>query len=420
MATAATAATVATRRSDVMATGAGPPRTGGSLGAVLRHVHGAGPTSRADLTAALGLNRSTIGDLTGRLEALGLVREQLPDEAGRAGRRTGRPSHVVVPRRDVAVLTVVLDIDRVTVALVGLGGVVLERCTRSHRPGEQAVEQVADAVARQCREVLALDAQTRCVGVGVSVPGLVRRSDGLVRVAPNLGWEDVAFPELLARRLQRPLVADNDGSLSVVAEHLRGAAVGFDDVAYITGSVGIGGGFVVDGRLVRGHAGQAGEVGHLLVDSNGVPCRCGAVGCWETKVGEDRLLTGAGRPRGGGRVAVAEVLAAAQDGEPRAAGAVADVASWTGVGLSNVVMLFDPRVIVLGGLLGQVWKARPDLVQQGIEEASRLARRDSLLVRSASLGEDSALLGAAEAAFAALLADPHLITDIDDLAAAPA
>src|SRR4051794_17651532 len=173
------------------------------MSALLTQVHLQGPTTRAALTTALGLNRSTIGDLTGQLEALGLVQEELPrDELllG-AGRRSGRPSLVVTPRQDVTVLAAALDVDRITVAIVGLGGVVLDRRTRHHHRGGHGTERAAESVGQMCRGLTAGPRATRLIGVGVSVPGAVRERDGLVRFAPNLGWTDEPFTDLLGKEL---------------------------------------------------------------------------------------------------------------------------------------------------------------------------------------------------------------------------
>jgi predicted NBD/HSP70 family sugar kinase len=377
------------------------------MSALLTQVHLGGPTTRAALTTALGLNRSTIGDLTKALEELGLVREVLPGEGVIVpGRRSGRPSLVVSPREDVTVLAVALDVDRITVAIVGLGGLVRDRRTRHHQRGEHDGERVAESVGQMCDELTAVSPDARVIGVGVSVPGAVRESDGLVRFAPNLGWTDEPFAELLAKSLDLPVKAANDADLGARAEHLRGAAVGIDDVAYLSGSVGIGGGFYVGGQPLRGALGFAGEVGHTLVDSNGEPCRCGARGCLETKVGENQLLAAAGRLPGGGPPAVAEVIQAADDGDPRAEAAVNDAARWLGLGLRPVFALFNPQVVVLGGLLSQVWKARRQIVLEGLDSETLTSARDLLDIRASALGDDASLLGAAELAFAPLLADP--------------
>lgn len=373
-----------------------------NVSALLSWVHAHGPTSRAVLTAELGLNRSTIGDLTSQLEAMGLVSEGTPIAAG----RSGRPSLVVTARPEVSVVAIALDVDRITVALVGLGGIELERRTRVHQRGEHDVAHVVETVAQLVREVMSHPQGARCFGIGVSIPGAVRLSDGLVRFAPNLGWTNEPFTDLLAAELGMPVVAGNDADLGVLAEHLRGAAVGVNDVGYVTGSVGIGGGFLVGGAPLRGSQGYAGEVGHLLVDSTGPECRCGARGCWETKVGENHLLTGAGRLPGGGPTAVAEVIDAANAGDQRAAISLDEVAVWTGIGLRAVVNVFNPEMIVLGGVLAHAWRARTGLVDDALTRGGLVSKLDHVTLRAAALGDDSPLLGAAELAFAPLLADP--------------
>jgi predicted NBD/HSP70 family sugar kinase len=376
-----------------------------NLRAILQTVHTRGPTTRAVLTKQLGLNRSTIGALTGELQALGLVSE----ETAAVGGRSGRPSHLVVPRPDNVVVAVDVGVDRIAVALVGLGGEVLDRRTRGHQRGEHDVAHVVESVAQMISETLSASAHRRCLGIGAAVPGAVRASDGLVRFAPNLGWYDEPFTELLAERLGRPVSTANDANLGVLAEHIRGAAVGYSEVAYLSASVGIGGGFLVGGRPLTGARGYAGEVGHMQVDSQGPECRCGAVGCWEMKVGENVLLQTAGRLTGGGPPAVAEVIAAAEAGEARATAAVDGVAEWCGVGIRAIVNLFNPEVVVLGGCLAQVWRAAEARVVESFESSSLMSPRADTVIRSARLGDDSPLIGAAELAFEPVLDRPQAV-----------
>ena len=376
-----------------------------NLRAILQTVHTHGPTTRAVLTKQLGLNRSTIGALTGELQSLALVSEQ----TAAVGGRSGRPSHLVVPREDNVVVAVDVGVDRIAVALVGLGGEVIDRRTRGHQRGEHDVAHVVDAVSQMVEDVLAAAPGVRCLGIGVAVPGAVRASDGVVRFAPNLGWIDEPFTDLLAQRLGRPVVTGNDANLGVLAEHMRGVAVGYHDVAYLNASVGIGGGFLLDGRPMGGASGFAGEVGHMPVDSAGQICRCGAVGCWETKVGENVLLRRAGRLAGGGPPAVAEVISAAKAGEARAEAAVADVAEWCGVGIRAIVNLFNPEIVVLGGTLAQVWRAAEARVDEAIDRGPMMSPREDVVIRSAGLGGDSPLIGAAELAFAPVLEHPQAV-----------
>lgn len=376
----------------------------GNLRAILQTVHTHGPTTRAVLTKQLGLNRSTIGALTSELQSLGLVTEQTAVVGGR-----GRPSHLVVPCDDNVVVAVDVGVDRIAVALVGLGGEVLARRTRGHQRGEHDVAHVVESVAQMIEETLAASEPNRCLGIGVAVPGAVRAEDGLVRFAPNLGWVEEPFTEMLAVRLGRPVSAANDANLGVLAEHVRGAAAGYSEVAYLSASVGIGGGFLVGGRPLTGARGYAGEVGHMQVDSLGPVCRCGSVGCWEMKVGENVLLMRAGRLSGGGPPAVAEVIAAAQGGDARAAEAVDHVADWCGVGIRAIVNLFNPEVVILGGYLAQVWRAAETRVDAAIQRGALISPRNETLIRSALLGDDSSLIGAAELAFEPVLDHPQAV-----------
>ena len=377
--------------------------------ALLTWVHHHGPTTRARLTAELGLNRSTIGDLTALLGETGLVEELRPDQVSpesTPNRRSGRPSLVVSPRSDVGVLAVMLDVDRIVTGVVGLGGEMHHRRERLHQPGVHEVRPVVDSAAQMCREVLREVPGMAVLGVGVSVPGLVRSADGLVHFAPNLGWTDVRFVGLLEEALALPVVVGNDADLGVLAEHLYGAAVGASEVAYVGGTVGIGGGFLVRGQPLRGVEGYAGEVGHLMVDSEGGLCRCGSRGCWETKIGANRLLSSAGRLTGGGRAAVEEVVLAAEHGDLKANRALDDAAYWMGFGLRALARLFNPEVVVLGGTLGQVLDARAERVLSTLHERDAIDFAQNVSVRSGALGSDGPLLGAAEVAFAPLLSDP--------------
>lgn len=231
----------------------------------------------------------------------------------------------------------------------------------------------------------------------------------MVKFAPNLGWIRAPFTELLSERLGQHVVTGNDANLGVLAEHLRGAAVGDANVAFVSGSVGIGGGFLSDGRLLGGANGYAGEIGHLQVDASGGECRCGAVGCWELKVGENRLLQLAGRLPGGGPEAVAEVITAAAGGEARAVDALADVARWIGVGIRAVVNIFNPDVVVLGGCLAQVLEVEAERINQVVDRSVLLSPRGEVRIVGAALGMDAPLIGAAELAFEPLLDHPQLI-----------
>jgi predicted NBD/HSP70 family sugar kinase len=384
----------------------------GNLSTVLRYVHVHGPTPRSELPAVLGLNRSTIGDLTGELVAAGLLRE----EAGRAegDRRTassgGRPSHVVLPESHrVQVLAADVGVTHLTVARLGLGGVVLDRRDRSYRRGARRQRDVTATIAKVGAELLAgIERGAVVVGAGVAVPGMVRRRDGQVRQAPNLGWQDAPVGTVLAQAFGLPVAVGNDADLGMRAEHVRGAAAGVDDAVYLSGHSGIGAGIIAGGVPLGGRAGYAGEVGHIVVNPGGLPCHCGSRGCWETECGEDRLFELAGRAQGGGLAGVRGVVAAAAAGDAAARSALEQVAGWLGRGTANVVNVLNPEVVILGGALEEILAATGDTVRAAFASAALAAPLEQVRIVTPDLGPDSTLVGAAELAFDALLSDPLL------------
>jgi predicted NBD/HSP70 family sugar kinase len=377
-----------------------------NLSTVLREVHRRGAVSRSELAEHTGLYRQTIRSLVGQLAARGLVTEEPMAPEG----APGRPSFVVLPSSaTVRVLAIDIEVDSVAVAIVGLGGERL-KSMRISRPRDMvAVEGTIAEVVIACQQLLEGEDVSRVLGVGVAVVGLVRRDDGVVRMAPNLGWREVPLAQLLDQKLALgvPVHVGNEADLGGLAEHVRGAAAGLPDVLYVSGEVGIGGGVISAGRPVTGWGGYAGEIGHMVVNPAGERCGCGAVGCWETEVGEGALIRRAGRPSEGPRDRIVdEIIAAASDGDAHALSAVRQVGRWTGIGLGILVNCFNPRAIVLGGLFARLHPLIEETVNEELHSRVTVALREDLDVRAGRFGMDAPLMGAAELAFEDLLARP--------------
>ncbi|TDD16300.1 ROK family transcriptional regulator [Nonomuraea diastatica] len=378
-----------------------------NLGALLRHVHLGGPISRAELTSRMGLNRSTIMALTSDLTAAGLVREELPRETGRAG----RPSLVVRPE-SARVYVFAFDVgpDRLAVARVGLGGVILDRREVPRDRGRFKLDELAAALsgfARQMRRKTRAD--TVCVGAAAAVSGGVRKADGVVTFGPNLMDEEVPFGEELGRRLGLglPVSVGNDANLAALAEHSRGVGVAVKDLIYLHGDVGIGGGIIAGGHLLGGHDGYGGEVGHMVVNPGGRACGCGSSGCLEAEVGERALLESAGRfGAQQGRDAVRAVVEAADRGDIGAQEGLKRVGEWLGLGVANLVNIFNPEMLIFGGMLREIYLGSAAQVRTQLTLHAMAPQRDRLRLRTSALGDAATLVGAAELAFAHVLSDP--------------
>lgn len=385
-----------------------------NLGRLLRQLHLEGRLTRSELVARTGLNRSTVAGLITDLADAGLVEEVAGQAAG-----VGRPSLGVVPIPTSAFVTAFdIGVDRVAAAIIGLGGEIVHReeipIDRSSSGPESIVERMTDLCEVMFHHV---PEGAAWVGTGVSLAGVVDPATGLVRVAPNLGWTGVELSDLLAdamsaRFTRAPHISlGNDANLGALAECARGVGRAQRNLIYITGDVGVGGGIVVEGTLMTGTTGFGGEVGHLIVNPGGRPCRCGNNGCWETEIGRDAVLSACGRDT------MPEVIDAARAGDDAVLLGLSNVSGWLGMGLVNLVHAFDPQVIVIGGPLSEILLLCGDDVRAHVERGSNVSSQDVLVVVS-SLGGEASKIGAGELAFSELLgnpighleASPHLVS----------
>lgn len=382
-----------------------------NLAAVLDRLHVTGALTRSQLAEQTGLNRSTIRDLIGELVGLGLVLE----DRGTTSSGPGRPSSVArVDPAGAVVLAVEFEVDSMAVATVGLGGHVFDKARVAHAPGSHPPRQVVDQLSRLATPMLdALPAKHYLAGVGVAVAGVVRRHDGFVHVAPNLGWSNVPLAEMISADLglERVMMA-NEADLGALAEYRRKTPGAQGNLIFVAGEVGVGIGVIYDGKPMLGAAGYAGEAGHTMVNPSGRKCRCGAVGCWETEVGEEALARLAGisaeDARGG---LIEEILRRAHSGEPQVFQALSEIGKWLGIGVGNLINMLNPDEVVIGGFFHELYPFLERSINEGAQEVALTAPWLSCSIRRSELGVDAALMGAAELVLAEVIADPSSTLD---------
>ncbi|ORT60024.1 ROK family protein [Streptomyces sp. CB03238] len=326
-----------------------------NLSLVLRAVHDEGEATRAAVAARVGLTRAAVSSLVEQLLAGGFLTEQGKTFSGQAG----RPGTALrVARTGPAGLGVEINIDYVSVCVVDLAGTDRVRLTehvdnRGVPPGE-VLERAARIAARTLRS--AAEQELRPAGARLALPGLV--SGGTVRQAPNLGWNRVAAEGLFGQALSRllpggrplPVGSDNEANAAALAELWFGGPERVRSFLYLTGEIGVGGAIVVDGELLRGAHGFAGEIGHVVADADGPQCRCGSRGCLEQYAGQAALLRGAGLDEAAGMPGVAELERRALAGDTRTVAALERAGRMLGLVVSGAVNLLDPDAVVLGGI----------------------------------------------------------------------
>lgn len=371
-----------------------------NLSVILELVHRNSGLSRSQLTRQTGLNRSTIAALVAELVMLALVVEVEPD----TGNQVGRPSPIVRSHPGTVGIAVNPEIDAVTIGVVALGGSVVKRVRYpvGHPPTVREAVAITAAVIAGLRDELGPTYRIR--GIGVAVPGLVRARDGLVRLAPHLGWHDEPFAELLAKATGLPVAAANDAHLGARAESTFGVGRDIPDLIYLNGGAsGIGGGIVSAARPLEGAEGYAGELGHTLVNSAGEPCHCGATGCLETELRRERLLHLVGLGNADGEELEASLGASS---DPAVIAEVRRQLDFLAVALRNAINTLNPKLIVLGGFLASLYAVDPDHLNGLLATQPLSASRESVSVVRTRLGSDLLLIGAAEMVFEGLIADP--------------
>lgn len=371
-----------------------------NLSLILSLVHHRVSVSRADLTRATGLNRSTVGGLVGTLVELGYVIETHP----RDPRQIGRPSPLVSPSPSTVALAINPEVDAVTVGIVRLGGEVVRkiRFPTQQVPTAPEVANIAAAIIDGMRDEL--DRDFRIVGIGVAVPGLTRVEDGVVSYAPHLGWRDEPIADLIQSATGYPVSAANDASLGAGAELQFGGGQGCHDLIYLNGGAsGVGGGVAGGGALRTGRNGFAGELGHTLVRSDGDPCHCGGSGCLETEVSLARLEALVGLHG----TDLEEVESALKRADPDVVlPEIRRQLGYLAITLRNAVNVFNPERIILGGFLSTLFALDPTFLIDQVRSRALHGPGEVVEISRAVLGSNILMIGAAELAFAPILADP--------------
>jgi predicted NBD/HSP70 family sugar kinase len=318
-------------------------RTDVNRSAILAHLGASGPASRADLARVLGVSPALMTQLIKDLLADGLLveLEQAPSQGGRPARMLGLAASA---GRAIGVKVVA---DHVAFVEVGIDGSVVRSASE---PFDASASTLLADLVVLLERFISGGSDARLLGVGVGVPGSVDRQGSGVVDSPQLGWSQVPLGATLRRELGHPVLVENNVNALAMAERLYGAGRRHENFLVVTIGTGVGAGIVVDGVVLRGAAGGAGEIGHAPTIENGPLCTCGNRGCLEAIIGEAALVRtareravisdGAGMPA---------LRAAADAGDPGAAAVFSEAGHLLGRALAGIVHTLDPEILILAG-----------------------------------------------------------------------
>ena len=324
---------------------------------LLRELLFKGPTSRQALAGKTGLSAGTVGLVVAELLGEGLLEEVGSEESG-----GGRPRTILRVAADRAMSVGVdlgergLRVEAFDLAWQRRADAFVDLDARG-ADASTVVGQITGAVSHVVSEARLPEAQI--LGVGVSVPGVVERTEESRIYAPGFGWDGLPLGRLLGDALDAPVLVDNGAKAMGQAELWFGAGRGAEDAVVALLGIGVGAAVFTEGRLYRGSRSSAGEWGHTPIVLDGEPCRCGSSGCLEAYIGESAILRHwddlAGQPVTGTvarRSTHREAVLHRRRGTERDRRDAIDFARHLGAGLATLINLFNPETIVLAGSVG--------------------------------------------------------------------
>lgn len=325
-------------------------RTDVNRSAILAHLGAQGPASRADLARALVVSPALMTALTKDLIAEGLIveLEHSPSQGGRPARMLGLVSSA---GRAIGVKVVA---DHVAFVEVGIDGAVRRSASE---PFDASANTFLADLTTLLRRFIAGGSREPLLGIGVGVPGSVdRQGNGLVDSA-QLGWAQVPIGSTLRREFSLPVLVENNVNALAVAERLYGIGRQHENFLVVTIGTGVGAGIVVDGVVLRGNAGGAGEIGHVPVSEDGPLCSCGNHGCLESFIGEAALVRTA-RERGiiGANSGMSALRAEADSDNPEATAVFSEAGHRFGRALAGIIHTLDPEIVIVLGEGTAAWK----------------------------------------------------------------
>lgn len=297
------------------------------------------------------------------------------------------------------IYTIGIDIGgtNIKIGVLDRSGVVIARNHFATKPFASSKVKLIDAIASHVRTIMehAGIKRNQVNGIGIGLPGPIDHKGGIVRFLPNIpGWKNVPLKSLLEKRLNIPVYIDNDVKLITLAEWKKGAGKGYTDLVCLTLGTGVGSGLVLGDQLYRGVHNAAGELGHLPINEEGPKCNCGGYGCLESYIGNQRLFARASTIMNTPGMTTQTMFALANKNNKKALKFWEETATHLGNGLTAIVNLLNPQIIIIGGGVSNNHRYLFKTAQAVIDSRAMLTHRKKVKIVRAKLGDDAGIIGA--------------------------
>lgn len=385
---------------------------------VLNTIRHNAPLSRAEVAKFTGLNRSTVSQIINALLERKLVQETILQSD-----RVGRPGLLLElnPSGGFAI-GIEIGVDYISLVVTDFLANVLWR-KRSKSDAHDSIEQILERAYQLTEEGLQKGYALKLtpLGIGLGVPGLVDLQHGELMFAPNLNWTNIPVSRLWSERFNLPVFVDNEAKAAALGEYYFGAARGEHNFIFLTGGVGLGAGVMIDGKLFRGSHGYASEVGHMIMEPDGELCGCGKRGCWETQVSpravirrfQESLRQGVpstvllAADNNVNNIGFENIANAASEGDNAAIVALQEVGEKLGFGIANLVNVFNPDMVILGGELNYASELLLPVVRKVVNANSLKLESQGLKIVPSAHGQDACVMGAVALVLDDILHEPN-------------
>lgn len=305
------------------------------------------PISRADIAQRTGLNKATVSSLVNELLTKDFVYESGPGESS-GGRRPVLLHYNVNAGYSIGID---LGVNYILGVVTDLKGKIL--LEKTVKVNEHTFIEVTEQIKQVIHSLIKDLPKTPygIIGIGLGIPGIVDKQ-GEIRVAPNLGWKNSDIKTLLEEEFQIPVIVENEANAGAYGEKQFGVGQDYKNIVYVSAGIGIGVGLILNNELYQGLHGFSGEMGHMVINMNGIPCSCGSKGCWEAYASEHALLKSAGSDS-----TLESLIDKANNQDEKAIALFKETGQYIGYGINNIINTFNPEQIIIGNRLAmaQTW-----------------------------------------------------------------
>jgi glucokinase-like ROK family protein len=393
-----------------------------NISLILNTLHNESPLSRAGLANRTGLNKGTISVMVKDLLEVGLIQEIGTDASSSD---VGRPAIYLSRNPDAGyIIGVEIGVDFVSIVTANFAIEIVSRRYESTIKyiNQQAIMDRILFLLKETYEQAKRNGRP-VFGVGIGVPGLVDMTNGRLLFAPNLGWENVPIKELVESVIDVPVFVSNEANLAALGESYFGAGQDCEYLLSISSGVGLGGGIVLNGRLVEGATGFAGEVGHITVQqgADALSCNCGNFGCWETVAGRQALFDRVETAINSGqsswiaevtngdltRLSIPLITEAARRNDQVSLNALQETGEWLGIGIASLLNVINPERVIFGGALISAYEFLLPAMIQTVNERTWPWMREGVEIVTAEHGEDASVMGSVAIVYRDVLNNPR-------------